>query len=104
MTQGMSFEELYDIHNYEQGECIIPDLTIIFELDANIAFERTKGRDSVQECFEKIEFQRELVHIQKQVIEKLKQKGRNIILVNANQPIADVTKEMLEKIFKALKE
>ncbi len=102
MTQGMDFEELYDMHNYEVGECIAPDLSIIFELDADIAFARTKSRNSVQECFEKIEFQRKLVDIQKQVIEKLEQKGRKIILVNANQPIADVTKQMLEKISKAL--
>lgn len=103
MTQGMSFDELYEMHNYERGDCMQPDVTIIFELEADIAFERTKNRDSVQECFEKIEFQRKLVDIQKEVVEKLKEQGRKIITVNANQPIADVTKEMLEKLNQIIK-
>jgi thymidylate kinase len=103
MTQGMSFEELYEMHNYEKEECISPDFTIIFELDADIAFKRTQNRNSVQECFEKIEFQRKLVDIQKEVIKRLEEKGRKIIIVNANQSIKEVTTQMLEKLNNSIK-
>lgn len=98
MTQGMSFDELYNMHGYDDNDCIAPDLTIIFDIPADVAFERTQGRNSIQECFEKIEFQRKLVDIQNEVISKLRILGRNIIVVNANQSIEDVTSEMFEKI------
>ena len=98
MTQGIPFETLYKLHNFEKGECIIPDITLIFEIPAEIAFERIKKRGQIQECFERIEFLKKLVNIQKEVIKKLQNRGRNIIIINANQEIEKVTKEMFEKI------
>lgn len=98
-AQGENFDELYNNHNFnEENGCIFPDLTICFEIPAEISFERISKRGETTECFEKIEFQKKLVDAQKHAIKKLKEKGRNIILVNANQPIENVTKEMLKKI------
>ena len=98
MTQGMDFDELYDLHNYEGGDCLIPDITLVFDLSAEVAFKRMGGRNSAQECFEKIEFQKELEKNLNYCVEQLEKKGRKIILVNANQSIEDVTKEMCLKI------
>ena len=57
MTQGMSFDELYNMHKYGKEEgCIIPDITLIFDLPVKIAFERMAKRNSETEFFEKVEF------------------------------------------------
>lgn len=103
LAQGEDFDELYKMHNFEEDiGCIFPDVTIIFEIRAEISFERISKRGEVTECFEKIEFQKKLVEAQKYCIERLKEKGRKIILVNANQSIEKVTQDMLEKLDKQL--
>lgn len=100
MTQGMDFDYLYELHQYNQENgCIIPDITLIFDIDADTAFNRMGGRNSTHECFEKIEFQRELRKNLLWIIDELRKRdGRKIIVVNADQPIKDVTKEMIDKI------
>jgi len=99
LAQGEDFDELYKMHNFEEDiGCIFPDLTIIFEIDAEISFKRINSRGEATECFEKLDFQKKLVEAQKYCVNKLKEKGRNIILVNANQTINKVREEMLEKI------
>ncbi|MCA9459598.1 MAG: dTMP kinase [Nanoarchaeota archaeon] len=105
MTQGLDFDYLYDLHKYgEENGAIIPDLTIIFDLPTNVAFERMKGRNSVEECFERKDFQEKLREKLFEAVEMVKKKdGRKIIIVNSNQSRDEVTKEMLEKISRAIK-
>ncbi len=104
MTQGIDFEDLYNKHEYGQEEgCMIPDLTIVFDLPVDVAFERMGNRNSQEECFEKRDFQEKLKTNLDYAIKKLKEKdGRKIIIINANQPIEKVTEEMIEKISKTL--
>ncbi|MCA9486661.1 MAG: dTMP kinase [Nanoarchaeota archaeon] len=99
MTQGMEFEELYTMHDFDKEEgCLKPDLTIVFELPVEIALQRTAKRNSQKECFEKEDFQKTLAEKQQYCIQKLQKKGRTTIVVNANQSMEEVTKEMLNKI------
>jgi thymidylate kinase len=39
MTQGIDFDHLYNMHNYGDQGSLIPDLTIIFDIPAEVAFE-----------------------------------------------------------------
>lgn len=105
MTQGMDFDKLYEMHDFGNDDgCLIPHITIVFELSAEEAFKRMNSRNSATECFEKKEFQEKLSKNLFDAIKMLQEKdGRNIIVVNANQPILDVTKEMLLKIDELVK-
>jgi len=100
MTQGMDFEYLYELHKFNSDDgCIIPDITLVFDVPVEVAFERMQGRDSAFECFEKREFQEKLRGVLFDAIDRLREKdGRCIIVINANQSIEDVTKEMIEKL------
>ncbi len=100
MTQGMDFRKMYAMHNYRTKKgAIIPNLTIVFDLPTKVAFERLSKRNSKKEFFEKKEFQEKLQKNLKFCIKELQKiDGRKIIIVNANQSIEDVTKEMVEKI------
>jgi thymidylate kinase len=91
------------MHNYGDQGSLIPDLTIIFDIPAEVAFEWAGKRKSEEECFEEIEFQKKLVENQNFIIEELRKRDkRKIIVINSNQPIEDVTKEMVVKIKKEL--
>lgn len=101
MTQGMSFDELYKLHMYnKENGCLIPDLTIVFDIDAETSLKRVTKRSSDDlECFEKLDFQKKIVDNLKYCINELKKRdGRKIIVVNANQSIEKVKEEMINKI------
>lgn len=106
MTQGMNFDELYKLHNYnKKNGCIIPDITIIFDLPVEVAFERMAKRNSEKEFFEKIDFQKRLKENLNYCIKELEKKDkRKIIIINSNQSKEETKKEMLEKISNYLKE
>ena len=104
MTQGMDFEDLYEMHKFDEDNgCILPDLTLVFDLDVDIAFERMGNRDSATECFEKKDFQEKLKGNLNYAIDELRKKGRKILVVDASKPIDDVTLEMIKQIDKNLK-
>ena len=100
MTQGMEFDNLYRLHEYEEIEGVLmPDITIVFDVPVEIAIKRVSSRNSQLEYFEKKEFQEKIRDNLMYCVEELRKRdGRSIIIVNANQPIEDVTREMLEKI------
>lgn len=105
MTQGMNFNDLYKLHKYDKEEgCIIPDITLVFDLPVEIAFERMAKRNSQKEFFEKVEFQKKLRNNLFYAIKELeKRDGRKIIVINANQSKEKVTEEMNKKINEYLK-
>ncbi len=102
-AQGESIEELYKMHGFENNECITPDLTIFFDVSADIGYARTLKRAEKKECFENLDFLRKVESSYKQVIDFLKNKGRNIIIIDANQSIEDVKDNMLSKLTKIYK-
>lgn len=100
MAQGVDFQTLYDMHRYNSPNgCIIPDVTIVFDLPVDIAFQRISSRNSSLEVYETIDFQTKVHNCQNQCIDLLRKlDGRRIIIINANQPLELVTKEMLLKL------
>jgi len=99
VAQGEDFDELYKLHKFNSLEgSITPDISLIFEIPVEISFKRINKRGEVTECFEKIEFQKKLIDSQDYCLNRLKEKGRKIIRINANQTVKEVTREMLEKI------
>lgn len=104
LTQGISFDELYDMHKYGRSNgAIIPHLTLVFDLPVSEAQRRVNLRDEKKEQFETLEFQTLLYEKQEEAIKKLlkNQPQREIIRINANQSIDDVTNEMVTKIKKS---
>ena len=99
-SQGMDFDELYSMHGYGKPDgALIPDITILFDLTAEEAAKRTAKRDSEKEFFEELEFQQKVRDNTYWCINRLRQyDGRRIIVINADQSIEDVTKEMYQKL------
>jgi dTMP kinase len=104
LSQGMDFNYLYNLHSYNDEEgTLIPHITLVFDLPVDVAFKRTSSRNEKIECFEKDNFQKKIRENLSFVIDELRKRdGRKIILINANQSVEDVTKEMCEKIAKEI--
>ncbi len=100
MSQGMNFDELYEMHEYgKEGGCVIPDITLVFDLTVDEAFNRMSGRNSADECFEKKDFQEKVRENLMFCIDELRKRdGRKIIVVDASKSKEEVTREMIEKI------
>lgn len=98
IAQGMNFNDLYDAHNYNV-ETLIPDITIIFDVSVETAMARINNRNQSKEYFENKEF---LFNVKKQfdiVIQKLiKKDGRNIMIIDGNQDIESVTKNIIDHL------
>jgi dTMP kinase len=102
-TQGMDFETLYKMHDFEGGSCLVPDLTLVFDIPIEVAIQRKMDRNKEKglkdnDFYERSDFQKKLIENLHFCVEKLKEKGRNIIIINGNQSINDVTQEMLMKV------
>lgn len=98
-AQGMPLDELYDMHSYgKENGTLIPDITLFFDLPAEEAAKRMSGRKS-KEYFERLDFQRDVREKSYEVMDYLKRRdGRNIVVINADQPQDAVTEEMYKKI------
>ena len=102
-VQGIDFDELYNAHNFGKSDgCVIPDISVVFEIPAEISFKRISKRGEKREYFEELDFQKKLVEAQRICVEKLRERGRKIIVVNANQEIEKVKDEMLGKIYELI--
>jgi len=87
-TQGIPLQKLLDMHK----NMLIPDLTIIFDCPANIAFQRRKT-DGATDVFDKdLKFQEELRQNYLDIKQKL---DENIVVINGSRAI--------EKIFDDVK-
>jgi len=99
-VQGYSYEDIYNAHGFDKGMSQVPDLTIIVDIDPEMAFERCNSRGEDSGFFEKKEF---LIQAAKAQLDAVKwwQKyhpERKFVIVNGNLSIEEVTKDMLEKI------
>lgn len=102
-AQGMSIEELYEKHQYNNEGTKIPDITLVFKISAKEGLKRIQGgRQEVPvECFEQLDFLEKCSIQEEKVIEFLRKKDRReIIEINAEQSIEDVTLEMIKKLEK----
>ena len=103
-VQGYDIEKLYELHKYNKKDgCIIPDLTIVFLIDEKTSLNRVKKRKNQKEFFEKEEFLKEVLKVQKETIKFLEKKDkRKIITINANCDIEKVRKDLIKKVSKFL--
>lgn len=98
-VQLENLEDLYKMHKFDKEDgCIFPDVTIVFDLPAKIAFERLNKRDEEKECFEKLDFLEKARDKTFEVVDFLRKKGRKIIIVDASKSINEVYGEMIFKL------
>lgn len=95
----IDFDTIYNFHNYEN--ILIPDLTFIFDINAENIENRLKKRGWEKEFFEDLDF---LLKVKEKYLEIYKKflSSRNIILINANWDIDNVFKQVkiiLDKYF-----
>lgn len=100
MSDEKSFDELYAQHKYNEPDgALIPDLTLVFDLPAEIAMGRLEGREEIIECFENLPFQKQVRKNLHECVNRLRAKdGRNIVVVNAAQPLEKVKEDMLRAV------
>ncbi|MGE3770778.1 MAG: dTMP kinase [Bdellovibrionales bacterium] len=94
--RGMPLEDLLTIQELVVGDCM-PDLTLVFDVDAETALSRSKGGSLGEDRFENIgrEFH---TRIQKGYHDLVKQNPQRCVLVNAMQPYDDVTRDMIAAV------
>lgn len=98
-VQGMSFEEIYNAHNYEN--ILLPDLTFIFDISEENIEKRLSSRGTEKEIFEDLEFLKKVKKKYLETYEKLKN-DRNIVLIDSNGTIDEVFEKVkfeLDKYF-----
>ncbi|HDD70709.1 MAG TPA: dTMP kinase, partial [Candidatus Woesearchaeota archaeon] len=95
-TQGMDFERLKEMHK----GMLIPDLTLIFDCPARIAFERREQAGATDVFDKDLEFQEKL----RQNYLKLKEKlaGEKIIIIDATRTPKEIFSEVKKEIKKIL--
>jgi len=105
MTQGMEFEVLYDKHKYNKYRgCLIPDVTIVLDIDVTEALKRINKRDDGKEFFENRPFLTSLYANLYKATEEIKLRDdRKILVVNGKQSPEVVKTEMLKKLDEILK-
>jgi len=96
-TQGIELSKLIEMH---EG-FLVPDLTLIFDCPAKLAFQRRRYEGATDVFDKDLEFQESL---RKNYL-KLKDilEGENIVIIDGSKPIDEVfsqTKEELDKILK----
>ncbi len=108
MAQGVDFEWIYDQHLYHhqsQG-CLIPDLTFYLRLSPETAWLRVEKRQKKKkkEAFEGLEFLKKTSQCYERLVKELPKKdNRSIVIIDAEQPLANVKKNVvkaLENYFK----
>jgi len=94
-TQGMNFDKLVEMHL----GLLVPDLTMIFDCPAEIAFERRK-KDNATDMFDRdLEFQKRLRENYLRLKDKLPKE--NIQIIDSSYPINQVfedTKKCIDEI------
>ncbi len=94
-TQGINLERLIDMHS----GLLIPDLILIFDCPAEIAFERRKKK--AKDVFEKdLKFQKKLRKNYLELKDILS--DENIVIINTEPPIEEVFEEIKKYIQKIL--
>jgi len=99
-TQGMNLNELIKMHK----GLLIPDLTIIFDCPAKIAFERRR-KDGAPDVFDRdLEFQEKLRDNYTKIKHLLERgsKCKNIVIVDGSKSVDEVfleAKKHVEKLF-----
>jgi len=103
-VMGFSLDEIYSQHSYSAVDgCLIPDLTLFFDLDAETAVGRIKSSGRQIEALESYEFLSKTRIAYLKSIDFLKKKdNRDIAVINASQSPDDVAAEACRTIGKKI--
>jgi len=95
-SQGMRLEDLQAMH---EG-ILVPDLTLIFDLDSNIAFQRRKGGGAI-DVFDK---DKEFLKVLRDNYRKLKDvlAEENVVYIDAARTREEVEQDVQEQVRKVL--
>ena len=94
-AQGIPIEEIVELNKEFQK----PDLAIILDLPAEIAYKRTEKRGIEQTKFEKMEF---LKLVRKNFLDSPKYLSDNIKIINSNQTIERVFEDIKSELDKII--
>lgn len=93
-AQGMDLAQLMAMHQ----DMLVPDLTLIFDVDADVAFERRR-LDGATDVFDKDkDFQRILRDHYRKVHALLKERGENVVLIDAHGTREAIAKQVQSHI------
>lgn len=98
--RGVDREWLLRLQKLAIGDCI-PDLTLVFDVDAETALARSEGKYKGEHRYEQIgvEFHK---RIQRGFREVAAKNPERCVLIDALQPLDEVTAEMIEIVAKRL--
>ena len=81
---------------------LIPDLTLVLDVDAEVAFSRRKSRSLAEEIYETQEFQIKIATQYREKALLLPKAADTVTLVNSNETFEEVSHQILEKTKKLL--
>lgn len=97
------FEEIYDMSNYGEMGSLIPDLTVVFDIEPEVALKRFEKRNSKIEVFEKLDILKKVRENLFFSIEKLRKKdGRKIIVIDASLDEDSIFNNLIQEISRVL--
>ncbi|HOU76305.1 MAG TPA: dTMP kinase [Candidatus Dojkabacteria bacterium] len=101
-TQGFSFEEMYNLHRYEKQNTLIPDITIVLDISAEISLKRAEQRpdeDGIK-FFEKLDILKKIEAKQREAIKwwNNKDPSRKFAIIDASKTPNEVTNEIIEML------
>ncbi len=89
-VKGRPLDELIAMH----AGLPSPDLTLFLDISAEIGGARRAHRGGVQEIYEVDEFQRRVVEQYHAAIDKMKDKGDNIVMLDGTKSLRTVTRDV----------
>lgn len=92
-VQGMSFDEIYDLHNYTNNNILQPDISFIFDVSMENWEKRVLWRWEKIWYFEKIDFMKKTKQKYLEVYDFFKNK-RKVYLIDANRSIEQVFEQI----------
>jgi dTMP kinase len=105
MEDNEDFYKIYEMNKYSQEGSLIPDLTIVFDVEPEIALMRLEKRNTNIEVFEKLEILKKVRKNMFFSIDSLRKRdGRNIIVIDANCAQEEIFNTMIHEIADAFKD
>ncbi len=93
-ASGVSFDEIYEFHK----DILAPELTIVLMISIETMLARLGNRTDAREIYEQEDFLRRCHAGYLSAIEFLKSKGRNIVVVDGEGSVEDVS-ERVKSLF-----
>jgi dTMP kinase len=102
-AQGISFEEIFKLHKFDDKEgVIIPDIIFYLKIDLETALSRIKSRGEDIEVFENKQFINNILKSEDLVLKKLQDKFKNIIIIDGNKTPEEVHLDVIKHFKKFL--